>query len=265
MKVAYTMNGLFGGFVDKNYLNDNSSDAELVMKYSYLELNKYILKNNDVDLFIFSWHDDMKTQIEDYMSPVKLELSKQIDFEPFEHLKSGDVSRVKAHISRWYGFQRVMNLVKEYEIENKFKYDLIVNARMDLCWKNPFDFNTLDNSKFHISECKNNQSWGWPNGNREIVDHILLSNSDVMFEYSNLYDKLHEYTSPNQCPQYNTISHHFLMVWHLEKMNLLNEETVLKTFNTIPNYDANSDISTNYDIFRYRKLTREQVKEKINE
>ena len=53
MKVAYTMNGLFGGFVGKNYLNDNSSDAELVMKYSYLELNKYILKNNDVDLFIF--------------------------------------------------------------------------------------------------------------------------------------------------------------------------------------------------------------------
>ena len=40
----------------------------------------------------------------------------------------------------------------------------------------------------------------------------------------NLFDKLDEYTSPGQCPQWNTISNHFLMVWHLWKLNLLSTD-----------------------------------------
>ena len=260
MKIAYTLNGLFGGFVGINSSNKSSSDSELVMRYTYLKLKKYILENHGIDLFIFSWHVDLENQIIECMRPTGLELCKQIDFEPFDHLKHGNVARVKSHISRWYGFQQVMNMVRDYEIGYNFKYDLVVNARMDLCWNKPFDFSKLDNTKFHIAHNKDLPNWGWPNANPEITDHIFASNSDTMFEYSNLYDKLHEYTLPGQCPQYATISNHFLMVWHLRKMNILNEKIISKTLTTM---DIGVDPDVNYHIFRKMKITRDQVKDKL--
>ena len=79
-----------------------------------------------------------------------------------------------------------------------------------------------------------------------------------------MFDFLDEYTLPNQCPQWNTISHHFLMVWHLNKLNLLSEVLIEKSFNNL--HEKNPDIiggtknkNVDYDIFRYRQLTREDL------
>ena len=74
-----------------------------------------------------------------------------------------------------------------------------------------------------------------------------------------MFDFLDEYTLPGQCPQWNTISNHFLMV-ALRKLGLLSEDIVKKTFSNCP--DNNPKIiggskEVDYDIFRYRQLTRE--------
>ena len=81
--------------------------------------------------------------------------------------------------------------------------------------------------------------------------------------YSTMFDFLDEYTLPGQCPQWNTISNHFLMVWHLRKLGLLSEDIVKKTFSNW--HDNNPKIiggskEVDYDIFRYRQLSRKEVK-----
>ena len=62
MKIAYTLNGLIGGFNSGKNMNadvgDYSSQSLLTLRYTSKFLKKYVLDNNDVDVFIFSWETD---------------------------------------------------------------------------------------------------------------------------------------------------------------------------------------------------------------
>jgi len=267
MKIAYTLNGLIGGFSGKSASNANKDeDSILILKYVSDLLQRYIVPYNDVDFFVFSWHTNFKDEFEKYLEPKKIKLTPQIDFNIPEHLSGGNTNRVIAHKSRWYGFKEVMNLVSEYEIENKFEYDLVVNSRFDICWNKPYDFKDLNTNKFHIPFHPDASSYGWPDEGPEILDHVFASSSEWMKVYSTMFDHLDVYTLPGQCPQWNTISHHFLMVWHLQQLNILSEEFIDKSFRVL--HEKNSDIiggtkngDIDYDIFRYRQLTREDLKE----
>jgi len=225
------------------------------------------LDNNDVDIFIFSWQVDKEEEFKKYLNPKKIKLIPQIDFEIPEHLKGKNDKRVIAHYSRWYGVKEVMKLKREYEEENNFKYDLVVNARFDLCYNRPFDFSSLPTTEFHIPIHPDRVNYGWPTSTSEILDHIFVSNSDIMNEYSNLFDKLDEYTLPGECRQWNIISNHFLMVWHLWKLNLLYLDVVKKSFSTYTESEVgNQEGTTDYDIIRYRNLSVEDIiKELENE
>ena len=55
------------------------------------------------------------------------------------------------------------------------------------------------------------------------------------------------------------------MVWHLQQLNILSEDFINKSFKVL--HEKNSDIiggtkddNIDYDIFRYRQLTREDLK-----
>jgi hypothetical protein len=261
------MNGLIGRFGGKHFDAHNAEgsykdESSLVLKYVSKFFRKYIIDNNDVDIFIFSWETDKEKEFENLLNPKKMKLVPQINFEPPEHLEGKNPKRVLAHYSRWYGFKEVMKLKSEYEKEFGFKYDLVVNGRFDLCFNRAINFNNLDTTKFHIPELPGSH-YGWPNSN-EILDHLFGSNSETMDKYSNLFDKLDEYTSPGQCPQWNTISNHFLMVWHLEKLGLLDTEKTLKSFTTYETGEPDLEKGTcDYDILRYRNLTKEDVKGEV--
>ena len=265
MKVAYTINGLIGGFSGKNSTISNKDDDYIILlEYFSKLINKYITSYNDVDFFIFSWHTEIEDKFNKYLSPKKIKLKPQIDFEIPEHLKYGNIGRVLAHKSRWYGFKEVMNMVWEYEVDNSFKYDLVVNVRFDICWNKPFKFDKLDINQFHIPMHPDRSNYGWPDEAPEILDHIFVSNSDWMRHYSTLFDFIDEYTLPGECPQWNTISNHFLMVWHLRKLGLLSVDTVKKSFTTLTDNNIKiigrcEDTEIDYDIFRYRQLSREDV------
>ena len=254
MKIAYTLNGLIGGFSGKSASNANKDeDSILILKYVSDLIQKYIVSHNDVDVFIFSWHTNLKDEFKKYLSPKKIKLIPQKDFSIPEHLSGGNTNRVIAHKSRWYGFKEVINLVSEYETENNFEYDLVVNSRFDICWNKPFYFKDLDVGKFHIPFHPDVSNYGWPDEGPEILDHVFASTSEWMKGYSTMFDHLDVYTLPGQCPQWNTISHHFLMVWHLQQLNILSKDFVNKSFKVL--HENNSDI------FRYRQLTREDLKE----
>jgi hypothetical protein len=269
MRIAYTMNGLIGRFGGKHYHLDNTekdnykNESSLVLKYVNKSLKKYVL-NNDVDIFIFSWETDKEKEFTDLLNPKKMKLVPQINFDPPAHLKGRSEKRVLAHYSRWYGFKEVMKLKSEYEKENNFKYDLVINARFDLCFNRSINFDNIDTNKFHIPELPGS-NYGWPSGSPEILDHMFGSNSENMDKYSSLFDKLDEYTLPGECPQWNTISNHFLMVWHLNKLGLLDTDKTLKSFTTFetgaPDFEKGN---CDYDILRYRNLTKENVMDEIN-
>ena len=267
MKIAYTINGLLGGFSDKNSsTSDKSKDSIIILQYVSNLLQKNIVEPNDVDLFVFSWHTDFENEFNKFLKPTSLKLEEQIDFEIFEHLRGAEDKRVNAHLSRWYGFKEVINLVNEHEKQHSFEYDLVLNSRFDVCWNRPFDFNKLDTDKFHIPWHPDIPNYGWPFGSPEILDHVYASNSKNMKLYSTMYDELENYTLPGNCPSWRTISHHFLMVWHLRELGLLDH-----TVKSFANWDYNNpklqggsedDLEIDYDIFRNRKFTKQEVIEK---
>tara|TARA_R110000824_G_scaffold5466_6_gene25295 strand:+ start:6601 stop:7419 length:819 start_codon:yes stop_codon:yes gene_type:complete len=269
VRIAYTLNGLVGSFTsgkhyDEDTLNSYGGQSLLTLRYISKYLKKYILDKNDVDIFIFSWETDKEKEFNEYLNPKKMKLIPQIDFEIPEHLRGKNDKRVMAHYSRWYGFKEVMKLKREYEQENNFKYDLVVNARFDLCFNRPFDFSSLPINEFHIPIHPNRPTYGWPSENPEILDHIFASSSENMDIYSNLFDKLGEYTLPDQCPQWNTISNHFLMVWHLWKLDLLYLDVVKKSFSTYTgDIVDNQDGKTDYDIIRYRNLSLDDITKEL--
>ena len=272
MRIAYTMNGLIGRFGGKHYHQNDTdesaykNESSLVLRYVQKYLKKYVLDNNDIDVFIFSWETDKEEEFKQYLNPKKMKLVPQIDFEIPNHLKGNNDKRVLAHYSRWYGFREVMKLKQQFETENNFKYDLVVNARFDLCFNRHINFNNFDNNNFHIPINLRETHYGWPDAGPEILDHIFASSSETMDSYSNLFEKLDEYTLPGECPQWNTISNHFLMVWHLEKLNLLSTENVLKTFSTFETTEPDlEEGNCDYDILRYRNLTKNDVKEAFSE
>ena len=245
-------------------VGDYSNQSSLVLRYVSKFLKKYVLENNDVDIFIFSWEVDKLEEFKKYLNPKKIKLIPQIDFEIPQHIKGTNDKRVIAHYSRWYGVKEVMKLKRQYEEENNFKYDLVVNARFDLCYNKPFDFSCLPSNEFHIPIHPDRPTYGWPLENSEILDHIFASSSENMDNYSNLFDKLNEYTLPGQCPQWNTISNHFLMVWHLWKLNLLDLKIVKKSFSTYTEQEVSrQEEKADYDIMRYRNLSTEDIMREV--
>ena len=83
-----------------------------------------------------------------------------------------------------------------------------------------------------------------------MIDHIFISNPDNMHKFLTLYNYLDEYTSPGQCPQWKLISSHFLSVWHLNKLGLLNQDII--TDSNISCWDNGYSLFTDYYIFRYK-------------
>ena len=65
MKIAYTINGLIGGLSGKSWSRKDEDFLPAMVKYLYKSLDDNILKNNDVDIFLFSWHKDKQKELEE--------------------------------------------------------------------------------------------------------------------------------------------------------------------------------------------------------
>ena len=135
MKIKYTLNGLIGGISSGKNMNvdvgDYSNQSSLVLRYVSKFLKKHVLENNDVDIFIFSWEVDKLEEFKKYLNPKKIKLIPQIDFEIPQHIKEQMIrEELLLIIVEWYGVKEVMKLKRQYEEENNFKYDLVVNAQI---------------------------------------------------------------------------------------------------------------------------------------
>lgn len=261
MKVAYLMNGVIGGLSGKNYEGyDDISIQKQIIQYTSRTHHMLIQDNVEIDYFIFSWEPDLHDTYINVYQPKKIKSQSQIKFDMPDHYKDvADNPRVQAHYSRWYGAKEVLNLLLEYIRETNTTYDLVINTRLDLCYQQSINLKTYDNAKFHIARPVNNKKYNWPD-NIEVVDRFFASSLENMTNFLQLFNFLNEYTLPGQCQQWKLISSHFLAVWHLQKIGLLNESIITES---ITEYDGGYNDSVDYYIFRYKNLTVQQLKDKV--
>jgi hypothetical protein len=104
-------------------------------------------------------------------------------------------------------------------------------ARFDHYWERDINFTKLDVNKIHLSNftC---QTWGWPSTTapNELFGDLFVMKPEYIDNLSGMFDLLYEYTAPGQCPQWKTISHHFLTKWHFEKMGWLTPDMIKFSF-----------------------------------
>ena len=253
MKVAYLMSGVIGGLKGKNFEASDLSIRKKIIEYTSKSHSHLHQDNLEIDYYIYSWEPELKDTYNKFYNPKSIKCTDQIIFDMPSHFSNySDNPRIQAHYSRWFGALEVSKLCMDSDIE----YDLIVYARLDLCFEKDVNLKSFDPQKFNISRPINLNNYNWPK-NIEMIDHIFISNPSYMFKFMSLYNKINEYTLPGQCPQWKLISSHFLSVWHLNKINLLHTDII--TESNLTCWDNGYSENVDYNIFRFKNLTEKQL------
>ncbi len=171
MRVAFLLHGIVGGMKGKG------GEGKLIdYKYCRDRFYKNIIKPNDADVFIHSWSEEQEEDLMKIYSPKKAIFQKQKRFKekktPF---------RIK---SRFYSTQVVMNLKRQYEKENNFRYDFVMVTRFDLLWYVRTHFKNLNPNYFYIGKW-NNVNYSWRKASRVYNGHPLKSKLNDLFFFSN--------------------------------------------------------------------------------
>ena len=221
MKIALCLHGLVGSTNSLSYQRDeNDTDGKkLCSDLAFKDWKRCILDPNDVDVFFHTWDIELEEHLVKSYNPKKYKVEKQIVFN-IENME--DTPRNQAQYSRWYGGKEVIEMKTQYEKENNFTYDCVIDARFDLAWNNPINFSEYDMDYFYIPTVeKDGSKYGWPYTNQqEIMDFIFFSNSEYMNHFSPLiYDNLGVYNQTVK--QWKGMSSHFVSFAHLVGLELI--------------------------------------------
>tara|TARA_B110000114_G_scaffold185225_1_gene231380 strand:- start:1884 stop:2681 length:798 start_codon:yes stop_codon:yes gene_type:complete len=234
MKIAICFYGLVGSVSDKNGVG-RLLDPKIA--YDYYKKNIFN-KNDDVDIFIHSYSVETKQKLIDLYNPVDYTIENQVLFPQsekhpflnkriFEKLKMAFFKFFKnslyiklkdlktkesfrAH-SRWYSVNQSINLMRNHELKNNFSYDCVMSTRLDIGFFTPVSFKDYDMSYFYASNWndapineKNIQA-NYLNQNigKGFLDLWFFSNSNLMFKFSKLFDKINDYPINPHTSSYN--------------------------------------------------------------
>lgn len=213
MKIALCLHGRVGSMEGKTY--SGVQDSLEALQISSNNFQQKVLVP-DMDIFVHSWSDEYSKNILDTYTPKEYLIEPQKIFEVPNYITASH-NRAFAHLSRWYSFQKAVELKTKYELENNFKYDLVMCQRFDAFWNVPVVFNALEKDKFYVGDSHLNRDVEWS-------DIWFIANSDNMNLFATMYDKIFEYMKPGgefpSSKQWNGISSHFLACFHARKLNL---------------------------------------------
>ncbi len=262
MKIAVCFFGILGGTEGKNGKGTSKPIIDISKEYYY----KNIITDN-TDIFIHTWSKDYKNEIIEAFKPKSYIIEKQKKFKIPKYIfgiktQSRKMQKIRKqnHYSRWYSTMKAMDVVRDYELKNDVKYDLVLMTRFDIAWEEKINFENIPLDKFYSSswirrywrdskEPIKDKLWfpmleeainkdallsktykeyvGYPHNNDGLLDFWFLSNSDNMYKFSRLYNHINEYMKPGNCPTDHTgsISNHQLALYHLQKTDLINNLT----------------------------------------
>ena len=224
MRIELCFHGLIGGVRGKNMevnpaFSTEDGGSATVLGTSYKHNKKNIINcNENIDVFVHSWSYDIENEINNLYKPKLMLAEKQIMFKVPDYIRSSS-KRAFAHFSRWYSFKKVVELKRQYEIDNNIIYDFVLVQRFDLLWNIQVLFDNLKKDIFYIGNSKLNPKV-------EISDRWFISNSKDMDRFSMLYDLIPEYMLPGRfdsSKQWSGISRHSLCRYHLEQLGIEEE------------------------------------------
>ena len=250
MKIAVCFNGLVGSTKGKS--SQLIGDPRRCFEISSELYKKHILDKNDVDVFVHSWSTNLKEEILEAYKPKKYIIEKQKVFKIPYHSSLAKTPEVRkqTHYSLWYSRKMTTLLKTEHEKEHGFKYDCVMMARFDLAWQTDLIFSNYDQNYFwtpkwpkkilngrmlkdieywHFRDkyLKHMQTqwWGYPHNNSGLFGTWFFSNSEIIDKFATLYDRLDEYSRPNNCPLDSSgrMSAHQQSLYHLEQLGIIDK------------------------------------------
>lgn len=201
MKVALCLSGYLRCF-DKVYNN----------------LNKYLLSEYDIDIFVHTWrkydynaHNINENLVNKYYKPknIVIEDSYKKDLAQIMIDKNTEVIRNGLGVmSMFYKIKACNDLKLEYEKEHNFKYDFVIRFRPDLLLQN--DVNLLHSDMLSIPK------YGDFGG---LNDQAAFSNSENIDKYCSIYDKVEEYLL-NDSENKLCMKPELLLAHHINELNI---------------------------------------------
>jgi len=223
MRIAVCFYGLVGSVSNKN---GEGVELNPDIAHSYFLAN-VLNHNENIDVFIHSTSTGKKEDLIRLYNPKAFKFEVQREFpEIFSHkwlygtllnrfklsllrffrrskyikLKTSMENDAFRAYSRWFSVRESISLLRQYEEQNEFKYDYVLSTRLDLAFFTPLVFNHYDPKFFYASHWNDAPQNGSSNANAEnhnvgsgFLDLWFFSNSDTMYHFSKLFDKIDKY------------------------------------------------------------------------
>tara|TARA_R110000796_G_scaffold85872_1_gene186081 strand:+ start:1038 stop:1706 length:669 start_codon:yes stop_codon:yes gene_type:complete len=188
----------------------------------YDKIYENLIKNNDVDVFIHTWRNkDFSDALEIY-NPISFHVSSPMTF----NFKKKHPVNYYNCLPQAYSISSVRKLKMDYELENNFKYDIVIKTRFDLMPLNTIDFSKIPLDKINV--CSQRQ----PNS-RWFDDNLTITNSILFDKLFDMFNHIDEYLTLKNAQDYNTPGieffgegmHLFFSDYHnvYNKINKMNE------------------------------------------
>ena len=155
MRTAICLFGTIGG--TKGKAGDKIGSKEDVFNHAYPHYKEKIINPNSSDVFIHSWSTNREKELVTSLKPVNY------IFEDHRSFSKDFNDRKNATLSKYFSVQKVNNLKRKYERQNKIQYDVVMHTRFDLIWF----------SKVLLKQNFENKYIFFPNWNTSINDDNL--------------------------------------------------------------------------------------------
>jgi len=228
-------------------------------KHTFENFKKYLLDPLNADVFFYGCEnrDGIEKNIIDFnqiYSPKSMYINTKVFYN---ELSSKCPGMLTSFIPQVFNIKKCKKLVEEYEIENNFKYDLIIRLRLDC-----FFFREI--SEDEIKDALNGymivpKDWAF----KEVhpiaeTDQFMLCNRKNYEIYASLYDAIYNYFPNLKHPE-------TIIGSHLDKHKLpvkqVNRHYVFEYFNSDPNIQPTNfkalgewQIPNGYNEHNYRKF-----------
>jgi hypothetical protein len=245
MRVAICFYGLVGGTEGNDGLGYKISPKIAASYYK-----KHIFdKNDNVDVFIHSWSVDCKDELIDIYNPKSSHFESQKKFYAWDVMKTQFLN-IRDYIpiikiftwrtpsilkkmgriaqSRWYSNKKSIDLARQYEKENSFKYDFIMVTRLDVAFFSDLVFDKYDSNTFYVHHRNGGPTvelYDWKDHYRNwdgvYGDLWYFSGSDNMSKFSLLFDNMSKYTTR---PPYAGTAHIQSITSNIKKVFYLGQD-----------------------------------------
>ncbi len=238
MKIAICLYGSSG--YETKLLNEDLDRMPLGLDIPLRSLITNIKEPNKADIHVHSWSKEVENKINEILEPKSTLFEDHKTFDKHNKFRNA----VK---SRFYSQNMSSVLMRDYENQYNLKYDFVLTCRLDLIWFKPFSFNNLNVNKFYASNWNISQPnldakidnsndhnnlgpFDKSNFNKGVafMDHWFLSNSDNIFNFTNMSRNLiklnainwiHNFKARKLVKNKNSYNPHHLTFLQAKKLN----------------------------------------------